>query len=126
MKRCRRHLSHFPVAIVGGGPSGMILSALLSQYGVKHALIERRKNPANHPQAHFVNMRSMEILQGHLPEGFVSAVNAAMHSDNWRYLVLDELIYLFINITTEIINDGTILTETLYIVGLFLVKSLFE
>ena len=75
---------HYPVAIVGGGPTGMLLSALLTQYGVKHALVEKRKDPCTHPQAHFINMRSMEILQGHLPDVFESVVNAAMNSDNWR------------------------------------------
>ncbi len=83
-KIARRSICHYPVAIVGGGPTGMLLSALLTQYGVKHALVERRKDPVAHPQAHFINMRSMEILQGQLPEVFQSVVNAAMDSDNWR------------------------------------------
>jgi len=33
---------HYPVVIVGGGPVGMILSLLLSQYNIKHCLIEKR------------------------------------------------------------------------------------
>ena len=36
--------NHYPVVIVGGGPVGMILSLLLSQYNIKHCLIEKRYN----------------------------------------------------------------------------------
>ena len=32
-------LLHYPVAIVGAGPAGMIMSALLSNYRIKHCLI---------------------------------------------------------------------------------------
>ena len=52
------------VLIVGGGPSGMVLSALLSRLGVRSILLEQRANPTKHPQAHFVGVRTMEILRG--------------------------------------------------------------
>lgn len=35
-------ITHYPVAIVGGGPVGLLLSLLLSQYNVKHILFEKR------------------------------------------------------------------------------------
>jgi len=49
-KRCiqspasKNDIFHFPVAIVGGGPVGLLLSLLLSQYNVKHILFEKRYN----------------------------------------------------------------------------------
>jgi len=53
----------FPVAIVGAGPAGLTLSALLSKFGVPSILLERAPGLPTHPQAHFINLRSMEILR---------------------------------------------------------------
>lgn len=52
-----------PVAIVGAGPAGLTLSALLSQFGVPSVLLERAMTLPTHPQAHFVNLRTMEVLR---------------------------------------------------------------
>jgi len=53
-----------PVLIVGGGPCGMLLSALLSRYRVPSLLLERGGDqPMSHPRAHVLNARSMEILR---------------------------------------------------------------
>lgn len=52
-----------PVAIVGAGPAGLTLSGLLSQYGVPSILLEKSSALPTHPQAHFINVRSMEILR---------------------------------------------------------------
>ena len=52
------------VLIVGGGPSGLVLSALLSRLGVSNIVLERRAGLTTHPQAHFVGVRSLEILRG--------------------------------------------------------------
>ncbi len=55
--------THVPVLIVGGGPTGLTLSALLSRFGVSSLLVERNPTTCDHPQAHVVNTRSMEILR---------------------------------------------------------------
>ena len=52
-----------PVLIVGAGPTGLTLSALLSRFGIDHLVCERRARPTMHPHAHFVNNRSMEIFR---------------------------------------------------------------
>ena len=54
---------HVPVLIVGGGPTGLVLSALLSRHGVDSTLIERNLATTDHPRAHVVNTRSMEIFR---------------------------------------------------------------
>lgn len=51
------------VAIVGGGPTGVTLSLLLSSFGVDNIVIEKRSGVSEHPQAHFINMRTMEIFR---------------------------------------------------------------
>lgn len=58
-----------PVLVVGGGPVGFSLFLLLAKYGVKSLLVERGVVPTDHPQAHFVNYRTMEILRGLGPQG---------------------------------------------------------
>jgi 2-polyprenyl-6-methoxyphenol hydroxylase-like FAD-dependent oxidoreductase len=75
---------HFKVVVIGGGPVGSLLSKLLSQYGVQHCLIEKRFEPTKHPQAHYLNARSMEILKSHFPSIHSSIIESMPNSDNWR------------------------------------------
>ena len=69
MPTCQSN-SHFPrlpgvlpVVVVGAGPVGLIASLLLSKYRVRHLLVEQQTRPDNHPQAHFINQRSMEVFR---------------------------------------------------------------
>lgn len=82
----------FSVCIVGGGPVGLIASGLLKHFKVPHAIIERRKHPTTHPQAHFFNARSMEILQAYFPHSFNQALQSMPQSTNWRYYTLSFII----------------------------------
>ena len=50
-----------PVLIVGGGPTGLTLSTLLSRFGVESLLVEEDSGTCDHPQAHVVNRRTAEI-----------------------------------------------------------------
>ena len=52
-----------PVAIVGAGPVGLTLALLLSKFGVRSTVLERLPAPSVHPQAHFINVRSMEVFR---------------------------------------------------------------
>ncbi|MFJ7899905.1 FAD-dependent monooxygenase [Streptomyces sp. NPDC096198] len=52
-----------PVLIVGGGPVGLTLSLLLSEYGVRHLLVEAHPGVSRHPKARGVSARSMEIFR---------------------------------------------------------------
>ncbi|OIS96537.1 PREDICTED: uncharacterized protein LOC109234000 [Nicotiana attenuata] len=55
--------SVLPVLIIGAGPVGLVLSILLTKLGVKCAILEKSKAFSKHPQAHFINNRSMEIFR---------------------------------------------------------------
>ncbi|KAH0753984.1 hypothetical protein KY290_024254 [Solanum tuberosum] len=55
--------SVLPVLIIGAGPVGMALSILLTKLGVKCAILEKNKAFSTHPQAHFINNRSMEVFR---------------------------------------------------------------
>jgi len=52
-----------PVLIVGGGPVGLTLSILLSEYGVDHLLVEAHSTSSRHPKARGISARSMEIFR---------------------------------------------------------------
>ena len=41
---------HWPVAIIGAGPTGLTLSTLLSQLGVEHVVFDRAASITKHPQ----------------------------------------------------------------------------
>nr|CAB3479145.1 unnamed protein product [Digitaria exilis] len=54
---------HLPVLIVGAGPVGLVLSFLLTKFGIKCAVIEKNVEFTRHPRAHFINNRTMEIFR---------------------------------------------------------------
>ncbi|CAN0429777.1 unnamed protein product, partial [Scytosiphon promiscuus] len=73
-----------PVAIVGAGPAGLTMSCLLSQFGVPSVLLEKAPALPTHPQAHFINLRSMEIMR-HALGGLDRAVlERCPPRDDWR------------------------------------------
>ena len=49
--------------IVGGGPVGLAASVLLSDLGVDSLVVERSSATSDHPKAHVVNTRTMEIFR---------------------------------------------------------------
>ncbi len=51
------------VLIVGGGPVGLTASLLLSDLGVDSLLVERNQTTSDHPKAHVINTRTMEIFR---------------------------------------------------------------
>lgn len=51
------------ILIVGGGPTGLFASILLSKYQIPHVLIEERPSTLQAPAAHVVNTRTMEIFR---------------------------------------------------------------
>lgn len=53
-----------PVLIVGAGPVGMLMAALLADQGIESMLIEQRDDLHLAPQAHVINARTQEILAG--------------------------------------------------------------
>ncbi|CAD6210922.1 unnamed protein product [Miscanthus lutarioriparius] len=54
---------HLPVLIVGAGPVGLVLSFLLTKFGIKCTVIEKNVEFTRHPRAHFINNRTMEIFR---------------------------------------------------------------
>ena len=78
---------HIPIAIVGGGPAGLFLSNLLSTYNTPSILLEARSSEQlfAHPQAHFLNTRTMEIMRHALPNLYHSVRQAMPPVEEWRY-----------------------------------------
>ena len=77
------------VGIVGSGPVGLALSCLLSHYGVSHFIVDRKLHPVVHPQAHFMNARTLEIIQTYLPDSHKKIIDMMSSSDKWRYSMLN-------------------------------------
>ena len=82
---------HIPIAIVGGGPAGLFLSNLLSTYNTPSILLGARssKQLCAHPQAHFLNTRTMEIMRHALPNLYTTAsAKPCLPSKNGATLIL--------------------------------------
>lgn len=54
-----------PVLIVGGGGCGLCLSIFLADLGVGFLTVERNAVTTDHPRAHILNQRTMEIFRQH-------------------------------------------------------------
>ncbi|GGM96100.1 FAD-dependent monooxygenase [Streptomyces fuscichromogenes] len=52
-----------PVLIVGGGPVGLTLRALLDRWGVPALLVDKHRELSPFPRSRLVNVRSMEIFR---------------------------------------------------------------
>lgn len=52
------------VLIVGGGPSGLVTALCLDAAGITSTVVERRRGLGQHPKAHEINARTLEILDG--------------------------------------------------------------
>ncbi|KAK2197821.1 bifunctional FAD-binding domain/FAD-NAD(P)-binding domain superfamily [Babesia duncani] len=70
--------------VVGAGPVGVTLQLLLGRLGIPSILCERNLKPRNHPRAHYVSNRSMEVWRqlGNIDMALESIVEPL---DNWRY-----------------------------------------
>src|SRR3569832_2463962 len=54
---------HAKVLIVGAGPSGLMMSALLLRYGIQPFIIDNKQGPTSHSNAVGVQARSLEIYR---------------------------------------------------------------
>jgi 2-polyprenyl-6-methoxyphenol hydroxylase-like FAD-dependent oxidoreductase len=77
------------VLITGGGPVGLTLGLLLQHvYNIPVDIVERQLKPTQHPQAHFMNLRTMEILRTHLPTLHDRILEAAAPPHQVYYIIL--------------------------------------
>jgi 2-polyprenyl-6-methoxyphenol hydroxylase-like FAD-dependent oxidoreductase len=81
------------VVISGGGPTGLTTALLLAKYGVPSVVLERGAALPNHPKAHCINQRTMEVFRGmkdaaNKTSGLAGQVKSAMPPiDQWRSFV---------------------------------------
>jgi 3-(3-hydroxy-phenyl)propionate hydroxylase len=55
--------THYPVAIVGAGPTGLTLANLLGTYGIRTLLLERHPSTVGEPRAVSIDDESLRTLQ---------------------------------------------------------------
>lgn len=75
------------IVIIGGGPTGLLLSSLLSSYNQQHVLLEARSEDdvMSHPQAHYINLRSMEILRHYVPHVYSGVLKGMAPAETWEH-----------------------------------------
>lgn len=75
-----------PVLIIGAGPVGLVLSILLTKLGINCTVLEKNETFSKHPQAHFINNRSMEIFRK--IDGLVEEIQRSQPPvDLWRKFI---------------------------------------
>jgi len=74
------------ILIIGAGPSGMVSALCLAKLGISSIIVERNTGVNEHPKAHELNARSIEILEelGVSSEALIK--EAAPFSDGARIL----------------------------------------
>jgi hypothetical protein len=73
------------VLVVGGGPVGLMMGFLLKKmYNIPTRIVDKQLQPTTHPQAHFLNLRSMEILFSTMPAFHDQLLQNAAPSSQWR------------------------------------------
>ena len=79
--------THFPVVIVGAGPTGLMLANLLGVYGIRALVIERSTNTVGEPRAVTIDDESLRTVQAtgligevlpHVVQGY------GVHYYSWR------------------------------------------
>jgi len=74
------------VLIIGTGPAGSSMAALLSTYGIPNMVVNRYRWLANTPRAHITNQRTMEVLRdlGHEveAEAYLHATKQELMGEN--------------------------------------------
>ncbi|MEL6342456.1 MAG: FAD-dependent monooxygenase [Myxococcota bacterium] len=79
------------VLIIGAGPTGMVAALCLNQLGVDCVVIERQAGLKDHPKAHELSGRSMEILQSLGVSEAEMAAEASSYEDACRVVFCDTL-----------------------------------
>eukprot|EP00890_Picochlorum_soloecismus_P004719 jgi/Picsp_1/5248/NSC_02610-R1_protein len=75
-----------PVVIAGGGPTGLSAALLLAEHGIRSLVLEKCPSLPQHPKAHLINHRTMEIFRG--MAGLAADIVEAMPAlDQWRNFV---------------------------------------
>lgn len=67
------------VMVVGAGPVGATAALLLADYGLKCVVVEARREPQDHPAAHVLSTRSMEIWREIGLEPDIRRLSAPVH-----------------------------------------------
>lgn len=78
-----------PVLIVGAGPAGLSLALNLARQGIASHIVDRRRERSQHPRAHYVNTRTMELFQ---LWGFEDDLRAEMFPEEFMYFPMIEMI----------------------------------
>ncbi|MFF5707109.1 FAD-dependent monooxygenase [Streptomyces sp. NPDC012794] len=78
------------VAVVGGGPVGMLVAAELAAYGIDTLVLEERAAISERPKATTLHARAVQSLvrRGHLPAGSSGGASGAFHFAGIHGLVI--------------------------------------
>ncbi|KAG1678055.1 hypothetical protein FOA52_000851 [Chlamydomonas sp. UWO 241] len=74
------------VVVAGAGPAGMVLGLELAKYGVPCVILEKAEALTQHPQAHFINNRTMEVFR-HLDGLADEVASLSPPLEEWRRFV---------------------------------------
>lgn len=90
--------AYYPVVVVGGGPTGLVIANLLGQYGIDTLLVERKSTTVQEPRAVSIDDESLRTIQA---IGAVeTVVNSVVAGYGSEYLTPSGEIFLKVGPTT--------------------------
>ena len=72
-------------AIIGAGPVGLSVAILLKKMGMESLVVfEKNLKVSSHPRAHFMHMRTMEIIQEWMPQVYDTISRQRASLQQWN------------------------------------------
>lgn len=76
---------YLTVLLSGGGSVGLTLGIALNKFKVKHVIVEKEDHISDHPKAHYLSPRTVEIFKNLDMEQSLTKQYANNNIENWKH-----------------------------------------
>jgi 2-polyprenyl-6-methoxyphenol hydroxylase-like FAD-dependent oxidoreductase len=73
------------ICIIGGGSVGLTLGTMLRKYNLNYLIFEKEKSLSNHPKAHYISPKTVEIYKYFNLSAKLNKYNEISNAKYYRY-----------------------------------------